>query len=369
MGSPLIGLAKDALLLNLGRSLPFRVTMMVSERCPLRCTTCSIWQRAEPREPSIDDVDAFLSANRKISWLNLTGGEIFLRGDMVEIFRLVAMRLKGLALLNFPTAGQDPHGIAGQVEAGLATGLRRIVATVSFDGGPTSHDRLRGAAGAFDRAAETWRSLKRIAAGAGGRLSVFAGMTLSEELMALTSDPLGELIAELGLAGSHEIHLNLAHGSKHYYRNLPAARLRLDAIEGTLEKAAAGRRAREAAGGGWSVNLLERIYLGCAREFLSTRRAPLPCKALRCSVFVDAGLDVYPCTIFPRSLGNLRDHDFSIAALRRGALWRDTVKEIKAGRCPGCWTPCEAYPAMVGNILRPGIVKMARSLIDDGRKT
>jgi len=234
MGSPLIGLAKDALLLNLGRSLPFRVTMMVSERCPLRCTTCSIWQRAEPREPSIDDVDAFLSANRKISWLNLTGGEIFLRGDMVEIFRLVAMRLKGLALLNFPTAGQDPHGIAGQVEAGLATGLRRIVATVSFDGGPTSHDRLRGAAGAFDRAAETWRSLKRIAAGAGGRLSVFAGMTLSEELMPLTSDPLGELIAELGLAGSHEIHLNLAHGSKHYYRNLPAARLRLDAIEGRV---------------------------------------------------------------------------------------------------------------------------------------
>ncbi len=369
MDSRLIGLARDALLLNLGRSVPFRVTLMVSERCPLRCTTCSIWRTAEPREPSLDDLDAFFSANRKISWLNLTGGEIFLRSDMVEIFRSAASRLKRLAVVNFPTAGQDPAHIAGQVDAALGTGLRRMVVTVSFDGGRASHDQLRGAAGAFDGAAETWRSLKQIAAGARGRLSVFAGMTLSAELMNLTTDPLGDLVADLALAGSHEVHLNLAHGSEHYYRNVPADPLQLDAIEGTLRKAAAGRRAKGAGSGDRGVNLFERIYIGCARDFLSTRRPPLACKALRCSLFVDAGLDVYPCTIFSRPLGNLRDPDFSIAALRQSSLWCDTVKQIKAGHCPGCWTPCEAYPAIVGNLLRPGILKITRALIDDGRKT
>lgn len=369
MDSRSIGLTKDALLLNLGRSLPFRVTLMISERCPLRCTTCSIWRTTEPREPSLEDIEAFYTANPHISWLNLTGGEIFLRNDMAALFQSTALLLRRLAVLNFPTAGQDPDLIAGQIDAALGTGLRRMVVTVSFDGGRVSHDQLRGASGAFDRAAATWRSLKQISADAGGRLSVFAGMTLSAELMNLTVEPLDDLIRDLRLAGSHEVHLNLAHGSQHYYRNLPADPLPLEAIERTLEKAAAGRRARSAGSGDQGVNLLERIYLGCARDFISKGRSPLPCKALRCSLFVDAGLDVYPCTIFSRSLGNLRDSDFSIAALRRSSLWRDTVRQIKRGRCPGCWTPCEAYPAMVGNLLRPGIVKIASCLINNGRKT
>lgn len=366
MGRRMIGLARDALLLNLGRSLPFRVTLMVSEECPLHCATCSIWRTPEPRQPGLSDLESFFRANRQISWLNLTGGEIFLRRDMGALFESAAKLLERLAVLNFPTAGQDPDYIASQVETGLSAGLPRILVTVSFDGGRRTHDRLRGFEGAFDRAARTWRNLEKLATHSRGRLSVFAGMTLSAELLAVVEDPLDELVVDLGLESTSAIHLNLAHASDHYYRNTPTVPLPHDAVGRVLRKAAAGRRDH----GGRnrrSIDLLERIYLGCAHDYLATGRSPLPCKALRGSVFVDAGLDVYPCTIFPVRLGNLRDCGFSLAALRRTPLWRETAARIAADRCPGCWTPCEAYPAAIGNLLGPGIIKIVRSLTGNGR--
>ncbi len=369
MNSRLIGLAKDALLLNLGRGLPFRVTLMISERCPLRCTTCSIWRTTDPREPSIDELESFFAANGHISWLNFTGGEIFMRRDLDDLFRTTARMLRRLAVVNFPTAGQEPDLIASQVDAGLAAGLRRVVVTVSFDGGRREHDRLRRRTGAFDRAAATWRNLKELSARSRGRLSVFAGMTLSEELMALTPEPLDALVRDLDLEGTGEIHINLAHASEHYYRTHPADPLPSDAVGAILQKALAGRSGTGTGLRHGGVNLLEKIYLGCAHDYLLSHASPLPCKALRCSLFVDADLGVYPCTVFNRSLGNLRDSGYSIAALRQSALWRDTVKEIKAGQCPGCWTPCEAYPSVIGNLLRPGVLKIARHLTGSRRRT
>ena len=40
-------------------------------------------------------------------------------------------------------------------------------------------------------------------------------------------------------------------------------------------------------------------------EFLETGRSPLPCKALRAGVFVNAQGEVHPCTVYGRPLGNV----------------------------------------------------------------
>jgi MoaA/NifB/PqqE/SkfB family radical SAM enzyme len=379
MSARLLGLVKDTVLLNLGRTTPFRVTLMVSEECPLRCATCGIWRRDDPCRPRLEDLERFFHCNRSLSWINLTGGEIFMREDTAEILRIIAAEERRLALLNFPTSGQHPDRILAAVEEGLSAGLERIAVTVSFDGGESSHDRLRGKAGAFEKARFTFHGLREMSGASGGRLGVFPGLTLSAELLRLAPAPLEDLARDLELEGTGEIHVNLAHTSNHYYANSSLKTLPREHLEDALLTARNGRHARNGrrvrsgdgatrpGRGSSCVDLMEKIYLGLASVFLASGRTPLPCKALRASVFVDAGLTVYPCTVFGRNLGSLRDSDFRIDALRASPQWSRARAEIDAGGCPGCWTPCEAYTAVLGNILRPGIARIVRAAAGNGR--
>jgi len=363
MSARQLGLLRDTVLLNLGRNAPFRVTLMVSEECPLRCATCGIWKRDEPRAPRLEDLERFFRANRSLSWINLTGCEIFMRPDTAELFGLIAAALPRLALLNFPTSGQHPERIAASVEEGRAAGIEKIAVSVSFDGGSGSHDTLRGRPGAFETARRTFTALREISARSKGRLDVYPGLTLSAELLRLSTSPLDDLARELELRDIGEIHVNVAHVSDHYYANSRLQPLPRRDLEAVLGKARAARKpARSGRGDSW-IDLLERIYLGCAPRYLASGRSPLPCRALRASVFVDAGLDVYPCTIFNRPVGSLVEAGFALDRLRAGADWRKARAAIDGGACPGCWTPCEAYPAVLGNLLRPGIATIIRAAL------
>ncbi len=86
--------------------------------------------------------------------------------------------------------------------------------------------------------------------------------------------------------------------------------------------------------------------------FLESGRTPLPCKALASSVFVDARWNVYPCSMYDAPLGNLRDRGFELMPLWEEPRTRSLQAEIASSRCPNCWTPCEAYQTILGNLAR-----------------
>jgi radical SAM protein with 4Fe4S-binding SPASM domain len=77
----------------------------------------------------------------------------------------------------------------------------------------------------------------------------------------------------------------------------------------------------------------------------------MPCHALRASCFIDPWGVVYPCISYSRPMGRLRD-----TGMRLEPIWKasDTVRvqgEIWQGQCPQCWTACEAYQSILGNVL------------------
>ena len=347
-----LALGADILSMNLGRRRIFRTILMVTARCPLDCAVCGIARRDDDAQPTLSELERFFARNR-ITWLNLTGGEPFARRDMDRILTLAARR--PTPLTSFPTSGFFPERTLAATEAGLSAGLPRSVVTVSFDGDETAHDRLRGRPGAFDRALRTFRGLKGLAAKSGGRLEVHPGMTLSAPLIAMLPDPLEALRKALDLAGIHEIHLNLAHDAPHYYGNDGLEPLPKKPAHALLERLSRARSGRSS-----PLNRLERIYLEGARRYLETGRPPVPCRSLRNSVFVDARWNVYPCTIHDRLVGNLRDHEFSLKRLARTAAFRKARKDVTEGKCPGCWTPCEANTALLGGWLHPAVRRLAR---------
>ena len=83
-------------------SMPLKVNFCLTYWCQYRCKTCNIWQRKPTDELTTDEVRAFVRENPDITWVDLTGGEIFLRPDIDEILDAVVTGWRRLALLHFP---------------------------------------------------------------------------------------------------------------------------------------------------------------------------------------------------------------------------------------------------------------------------
>ena len=50
---------------------PFKLTWILTERCSLRCRTCHLWATDPDDGPDLSTIDAVLTANPQLTWLNL----------------------------------------------------------------------------------------------------------------------------------------------------------------------------------------------------------------------------------------------------------------------------------------------------------
>lgn len=334
------GLAGRVLRSRFGAPRPFKVTWMLTDRCDCRCEGCRIWERAKRPEPAPAEIERVLAAAPSVRWVNLTGGEPFLRDDVAEVGAAVARALPGLVVLDLPTTGQRTEAILEAVERLLRLGLPRLLLTVSVEGPPELHDRQRGRPGAFERATATFRALRRLARGARGRLGVWLGMTLHAQNADRVLETLAAACAPGDPVGWADLHVNVYTVSGHYYQNADAALRPPEGLDDLLRHL---RRAR----GRWGrpEDWIEGAYLARVPEYLRTGRSPLPCQALRASVFIDTRGDVHPCTVYGRVLGNVRADP--LYAILEGAEARAARAVVARDACPGCWSPCEAFPTIV----------------------
>jgi len=95
------------------------------------------------------------------------------------------------------------------------------------------------------------------------------------------------------------------------------------------------------------VDAIERRYWRLAERYLRAGDSGQPCGALRASVFLAADLTVYPCSIFDRPLGPLRQVGWSLRRLPELPDARATLGLVEARQCPRCWSPCEAFPSLL----------------------
>ncbi len=330
---------------NFGRGpRPFKLTLIVTFACDTRCKMCNIWQRPKQGVMTLQEVERFFERNPYFSWVNLSGGEIWTRADMDALALAIVARSPDLYLLDFPTTGQKTDRIVAGVESLLGTRLPKLLVTVSLDGPRAIHEDIRGTQGAFDRALATFARLRAMR---GKRFDCFLGMTLSnfnQGALRATFEAARQEIPDLELS---EFHVNLAQESAHYYRNEgmgATERGALSELEGFVRDR--GHRFHPVA---W----LERRYQKLTTGYLESGRTPLPCKALASSVFVDPRWNVYPCSMYDAPLGNLRERDFDLLGLWHEERATQLQREIGDKRCPNCWTPCEAYQTILGNLARP----------------
>src|SRR5207253_630580 len=61
-------------------------------------------------------------------------------------------------------------------------------------------------------------------------------------------------------------------------------------------------------------------------------------------------LHLYACSIWDAKVGNLRDEGFDLQTLWNSDRRRELREDVVDERCSHCWTPCEAYPTILGNL-------------------
>ncbi len=317
---------------------PFKLTWILTEQCSQHCRSCNLWVGQPAPGPSMEEIQRLLEANRHLTWLNLSGGDFVERAEAAQIIEAVTHALPDLALLDFPTAGQDTKAVLRALEPALDSQVPRVYVTVSLDGPDDVHDTIRGSVGSAARARETLRALQAIRRPG---FTAVAGMTLSSHNL---PESIPERLADL--LPSHcppsDLHLNLAHHSTHYYRNKDSVQPPTQTAQALIEFVETARKSR------WSpLGIMEGRYWKFARRYLDSGDVGGRCSALRGSVFLGADLSLYPCSIFDRPLGNLRDVSYSLRRMNELAESAPTLVEVEARRCPGCWSPCEAFPTLL----------------------
>ena len=326
-------------------ALPYKVTFVATYHCNFRCEMCNIWQKKSVNEMTPDEVALFFERWSQFRWVHLTGGELFMRRDLDDLVAAIQRSCRSLFLLNFPTTGWFGDKTVSLVERTLARGVGRLMVTISIDGPKGLHDEMRGLPNSWDRGIETLRRLRGIRR---SNFQVVAGMTLLAKNADQVDATIEAIRTRIPDFKRTELHLNIGHESGHYFDNVGRA---LSPDHARVVRAIEDHRAKNGTGL-HPVHFLENRYQALVQSYYQTGRSPLPCSALSTSCFIDAYWNLFACSIWDAKVGNLRDASFDFGALwdsaRRQSLRRDVVEE----NCPHCWTPCEAYPTLLGNLAR-----------------
>jgi len=335
---------KSILLSNVKRlNFPFKVSCAVTYRCNLRCKMCNIWRKPRVEEElNIGQIDDFFKRADKFSWVGITGGEPFLRDDLKEIIDCILRYCKRLNAVHFSTNAQLWDKIVDVTQY-----IRRknknlkIVYTISIDGPPSLHDEIRGVNGAWERAIETFKRLKDMSL-----VKAQLGFTLSAHNMDRFQDTFMALKDVYPRIKFDDITVNVFQRSHLYYGNQDMAPLdnskARDAINNILEM----DKERLSLN-----NFLRRRYLKLYLKYINTNRCPLRCQALSSTCFLDPYGNLFPCTVYNKSLLNIKQlkGDFI-------DIWnRDDAKRLSGEcfnyKCPSCWSPCDAYSAIAGSLV------------------
>ena len=137
---------------------PVMVSIEVTTRCNLKCIHCSVWknipQQDELRLNHIEKI-ARECADLGVYMIGITGGEPFIRQDLLEILKIILDYDLNISLATNGTI------IDERIISFLERNRDSILVQVSLDGSkPKVHDRIRGVKGAFKKTIKTIKKLR-----------------------------------------------------------------------------------------------------------------------------------------------------------------------------------------------------------------
>jgi MoaA/NifB/PqqE/SkfB family radical SAM enzyme len=266
----------------------------------------------------------------KLLWLAFSGGEPYLRKDLVEISKVFYQQNRPVIML-YPTNGLLPDLIKDKTEQ-ILDYCRNTIVTVklSIDGLHGDHDTLRDTLNCFDKTMNTYRLL-------GDLLERYPNFELGVNTVFCSEnqDKMDEIIDFVqGMTNikTHTISMVRGNLESSHYKEVDHNKYRraINRLENNLK------------------NHTSRIYrfrgarLKAAQDILQRRliyqtmlenERQIPCYAGRLNLVLTETGDVYPCEILSTSFGNIRDYNYNMGEIVRSEMARPVLDSIFNNRC------------------------------------
>jgi MoaA/NifB/PqqE/SkfB family radical SAM enzyme len=285
--------------------------------------------------------------NSYFRWVELTGGEPFLRGDIVEIARAFRDSCKGLYILTFPTNSLCDHAmLRKRITEILELGVPRVAVTLSLDGNKELHDKIRGVPGNYEKVIANYKMLQELSKRHSNLYFVF-GYTISKFNAGQFQRVFGDVRNDIPGLTVNDFHINIAQTSENYYKNenddiRPSKESTLHDLEWII------KNRRFSAD---PVSIVEDAFIRKQLQFVKTGESPMRSRGLDASLFMDSFGNVYPSIMWDRKIGNVRESAFDLRGIWHNEIAERTRREIKDGKEPKGWTSCEAYQTLTGKML------------------
>jgi len=302
------------------------VNFAVTYGCNSRCLTCGIWKKGgsmRKKELSSEEARAIFSQFKGLRSVGITGGEPFLREDLVKVIGVIKA-----PSITISTNGLMPERIAKSVREMLKINhIKNLGVSVSIDAIGKSDDKLRGVSGSYEKSIRTIELFKKIG---DKRLIIGISNTISRSNIDGVLD-----VYRLAERYNVIFSTRLAQSSALFYNNLSSKvfvdERNIPRVEGIF-RYLLKKQPR---------NIFYRYYL--TRFLKSPNRQPIPCFSGFNSLFIDSYGNLYPCIMLNQKIGNLKRK--GLRQLLRSGAARKIVRSISDGKC-SCWTDCEALNSL-----------------------
>jgi radical SAM protein with 4Fe4S-binding SPASM domain len=281
-------------------------------------------------ELSLEEIRKISPSFGTLLWLAFSGGEIYLRDDLVDISEIFYKNNKP-AIMLFPTNGLLPEVIRDRTKEILARCPKStIVVKLSVDGLDGAHDALRNRPGSFDKVMQSYHMLK-------GLIDKYPNFELGINTVFCSEnqDSMNAIIDFVsGLKGimTHTISLvrgNLvdAHYKKVDYRKYNHA---VERLERNLKNATSSTYRFKGSRVKAAQDIVQRRLI---HQTACEQKRIIPCYAGRLNLVLQENGDVYPCEMLTESFGGIREYDYDVGRIMRSEKARKIVDAIRANQC------------------------------------
>lgn len=295
------------------------IIFLVTNECNARCSHCflkSALNKDSNQNLTLEEIRKFFSSLGRVDNIVLGGGEPFLRQDLEHICSLLENVSKP-ATISIPTNGSIPEVICQKTQHILDNSRSDIKISLSLDGPPDVHDRIRGIPGLFANVEKTYDMLVLLRTRYSPRLHLQINATIHRE----------------NYPYFRELY-SLAHG------RFKEAVFMFETIRGDYDA-------------GLVTSISDAMYSDLvdfivhderyratsffqfhkvALEIIKHKRQYVPCNAGVNFIVLDFFGNLYPCEILP-PVANIREVNYSFKKILRSRQWQASIRKIREGQC------------------------------------
>lgn len=269
--------------------MPKDIVFAITYDCNSRCRMCNIWKLDHKPTLSLDEIKKLPNTIKDI---NISGGEPFLRPDIVDVIRVIVEQNSDVRII-VNTNGFLKHLVLKRMKE-IQKIKPDIAVAVSIDGYKEKHDEVRGIKHGYDIDISLIKELQAMGI-TDIRISFTAGDYNIEDL-----NKMYQVAKDLGV----EYTMAAIHNSDTYFATQD------NKIESYEQFKKEYEQLIKAEMGSWNPKRWARAYFTYGLwKFLTTGKRPLPNYNGLEALYIDPFGNVYPSVVSNKVMGNMKDFE------------------------------------------------------------